>query len=90
MAETLAQDLPLVTSSAGSIPEVVDGGRGGWLAKPNDQDSLFHTIREALNNYPESIKKSRHGREYVRDRFTWQKAARDYEMFYLEILQKRK
>lgn len=90
MAETLAQDLPLVTSSAGSIPEVVDAGRGGWLAKPNDQDSLFHTICEALNNYPESIKKARHGRDYVRDRFSWQKAAREYEIFYLEILQKGK
>lgn len=88
MAETLAQGLPLITASAGSIPEVVDFGQGAWLAKPDDENSLLKMICEALDDYPESLKKARHGRDYVRSRFTWQKAAQDYETFYQDTLEK--
>jgi glycosyltransferase involved in cell wall biosynthesis len=86
MAETLAQNLPLVTTSAGSIPEVVDSGRGGWLAKPNDHESLYKTMFYAITYYDESLKKAEYGRNYSRHNFTWQKAAHEYEQLYLEYL----
>lgn len=86
MAETLAQGLPLVSTSAGSIPEVLDQGRGGWMAKPNDDESLFAKMKEALENFEESQKKARHGREYVRKKFIWEKAAKSYEAFYYKLM----
>ena len=86
MAETLSQGVPLVTTSAGSIPEVVDYGRGGWLAEPNDVESLSLTIREALEGYEMGAAKAKHGEDYVRSRFSWKKAAIDYERFYVERL----
>jgi len=86
MAETLSQNVPLVTTSSGSIPEVVDHGRVAWMAKPNDLDSLFQTIRKALENYQESLRKAACGREHVTSNFSWQKAAKDYEQFYLDTM----
>ena len=86
MAETLAQGVPLITTLAGSIPEVIDFGRGAWLAEPNNLDSLFCTISNAIKNYNESLKKARHGQQFVRRKFTWERAAQEYEKFYFEIV----
>lgn len=82
IVETLSLGVPLVTTSAGSIPEVVDFGRGAWLAKPDDIDSLFFNIRKAIENYTESIRKAEHGKQYVRKKFSWEKAAIEYENLY--------
>ena len=86
IAETLSQGVPLITTSAGSIPEVVDFGRGAWLAKPNNLDSLFYTIKNAIKNYKETLRKARYGRQFVRKKYTWEKAAQEYENFYFKVL----
>jgi glycosyltransferase involved in cell wall biosynthesis len=86
IAETLSQGVPLITTSAGSIPEVADFGRGAWLAKPNDQNSLYCAIREAIENYKESLRKAEYGKQFVRKKFTWEKAALEYEKIYFETL----
>lgn len=86
IAETLSQGVPVITTSAGSIPEVADFGRGAWLAKPNDQDSLFYVIREAIDNYKESLRKAEYGKQFVRKNFTWKRAAQEYEKLYFEAL----
>lgn len=86
IVETLSQGVPLVTTSTASIPEVVDFGKGAWLANSYDIDSLFFNIRKAIENYPESLRKAEHGRRYVRKKFTWEKAAQEYEDLYLENL----
>jgi len=86
MAETLAQGVPLVTTTAGSIPEVVDYGRGAWLAEPDDPLSLTETLKRAVMNYPESLRKANHGKAYALERFSWSEAARKYEALYQRTL----
>jgi glycosyltransferase involved in cell wall biosynthesis len=86
IAETLAQGVPLVTTLSGSIPEVVDYGRGAWLAKANDVYSLSNTMRVAIENYSESKKKAVFGKNFVRSNFSWAIAAKKYEDFYLKAI----
>ncbi len=86
IAEALSLGTPLVTTQAGSIPEVVDNEKGAWLARMDDTESLFEVIRMAVENYEESVNRARHGQKYVKEHFSWHKAASEYEQFYLEMI----
>ena len=86
MVEALSLGTPLVTTQGGSIPEVVDNENGAWLARMDDTESLFEVIRMAVENYEESLKRAGHGQKHVKEHFSWHKAAREYEQFYLEII----
>jgi len=48
--EALALGCTIVSTRTGGIPEVLEDGAGGWLAKPGDTESLASCIREALDN----------------------------------------
>jgi len=87
VAETLAQGVPLVTTNAGSIPEVIDNGGAAWMAEKNSLESLMNTIQRAIENYPESLRKSKYGKKHARDSFSWEKAAKEYEDFYRSVLE---
>lgn len=88
IAEVLSQGIPLVTTDAGSLPEVVDRGKAGWMANADNLKSLVLTIKEALENYSESISKAHYGLKHARDAFSWANAARAYEKTYLAVLSK--
>ena len=90
MAEALSIGVPLISTSAGSIPEVVDYGEGAWLAKPNDTESLTDIIEKAMKNYSETLRKAEYGKKYVLEKFSWEKAAREYEQIYADYTSKVK
>jgi len=42
--EAYSNAIPVIASSRGGIPEIVDEGRTGWLYNPDDSKSLAHTL----------------------------------------------
>ena len=85
IAESLALNVPVVTTLSGSIPEVVDYGKAAWIAKSSDIDSLALTMKNALEKYDESIRKAKHGLLHVKKNYSWKYAAKSYEKLYLSI-----
>ncbi len=88
MAEAISVGVPLITTSAGSIPEVVDYGKGAWLAKPNDIESLTNVVDKAMKNISESIRKAEYGKKVVLQKFSWAEAAKKYEQIYFNCTSK--
>jgi glycosyltransferase involved in cell wall biosynthesis len=59
----LAQ-LPVLVTDTGHCREVLENGKCGWLAKPQDADDFAATLQEMIEKWPESLEKS----ERLRDR----------------------
>ena len=56
--EAMSYGIPVISTTVGGIPEIVQPGINGWLHKPGDTDALYNAILY-YSNEPENIK--RHG-----------------------------
>ena len=79
-AEAMAAGVPLISSNAGSLPEVVDAPRGGVLVPPDDPAALAAAIESLLNDESRRSSLSKSARESAR-RFDWDRVAADHLVF---------
>ena len=75
IAEAQAAGLPVVAYAAGSVPEVVEDGRTGWLAPPGDVDALRLAIEEAMADPAAAHQRGLAGRERTQRLFRWSETA---------------
>ena len=73
-AEAMAAGVPLVASSAGSLPEVVDAPRGGVLVPPEDPRALADAVAALLDDDARRAALSASAREAAR-RYRWEAVA---------------
>ena len=81
VAETLALGQSLVTSRAGSIPEVA--GPFGSQVEGDSPDAMAAALRLELERAPDEAR-GREQREYIRDRFSWAKTAERFREIYAQ------
>lgn len=75
LAEAMACGLPVVATTAGAIPEVVEDGVTGVLVPPDDPEALANAVVSLLSNAPRMKAMGRAGAQRVCERFTWGKVA---------------
>jgi glycosyltransferase involved in cell wall biosynthesis len=75
LAEAMACGLPVVATTAGAIPEVVQDGLTGVLVPPDNPEAMAGAIVSLLSDRPRMQAMGRAGVERVRERFTWDKVA---------------
>lgn len=80
MVEAMATGVPLVSTRAGSIPEVV--GDAAELVQPGDAAELGAAVSSLLLDHERAVHLSEAGRRRVRDNFTWSAVAMRYEALY--------
>lgn len=85
-AEAMACGLPVVTTTAGALPEVVEDGRSGVLVTPRDHYALAGAIKRLLKDEPLRRAMGEEGRRRVERNFTWGEAARKTLQVYREVL----
>lgn len=83
-AEAMAAGVPLVASSAGSLPEVVDAPRGGVLVPPGDAAALAEAVAKLLDDPLAREKLSITARQSAR-RFRWQAVANAHLAFLEQV-----
>lgn len=70
--QALASGLSVVATQVGGIPEVMNGTQNGWLAKPNNPDSLATALKTCIEApLEERIQKSQLGRKWVEQHFDY-------------------
>ena len=85
-AEAMACGVPVVSTTAGALPEVVADGETGWLAPPGNAAALADGIRRLMAD-PELRKRmGAAGRQRMLERFTWRETARKTVALYEEVL----
>ncbi|MBF0244285.1 MAG: glycosyltransferase family 4 protein [Planctomycetes bacterium] len=88
-AEAMACECPVVVSDAGSLPEVVDHGKCGFVV-PAGEISPLHDKLQALLNDDALVKSmGKSGRQRVLDLFTWEHVAERHLDIYQHLLQER-
>jgi len=89
-AEAMACGTPVVTSTAGALPEVMAAGGGGLLVPARDAEALAKGIRTLLEQ-PEACRElAARARQRVIARFSWPAIARRTVEVYEEVLRERR
>ncbi len=73
--EAMACGLPVLSTRLGSIPEVVQDGRTGFLVQAGDISALRDKLLFFMENPGKGEAMGREGRKIVEERFTWGKTA---------------
>lgn len=82
VAESLYLGVPVVTSSAGGLPEIVQDGVDGLLVPPGDADALAGALVQVLGNDDLRKRLAGAGRERIASRFSFERMVREYERVY--------
>ena len=69
LIEAMAMEKPVVATSAGGVPEIVENGRDGLLIPPREEKALADAINMLLDDPSLRISLSRHARQDVLLRF---------------------
>lgn len=75
LAEAMACGLPVVATTAGAIPEVVEDRGTGVLVPPDDPDALAEAITSLLSDPPKMKVMGTKGKARVEKHFTWDRVA---------------
>lgn len=85
-AEAMACGLPVIATTAGALPEVVEDGKSGILVPPQDAHALAKAIEQLLNDEQLRRVMGEEGRKRVQTHFTWEQAAKKTLEVYQEVL----
>jgi glycosyltransferase involved in cell wall biosynthesis len=66
---------PVIVSNVGSLPELVEKGKTGFIIKPNDVNSLKDTIIKLLNS--DYKKMGENAFEYYKNNLKWDLITKD-------------
>ena len=80
--EAMACGTPVIAYDRGSMSELIVDGITGFLVKPGD----FNGLVKAINKIDQIDRKK--CREYVKNNFSLDKMADNYEKFFLEVIKK--
>lgn len=86
-AEAMSSRLPIVSTMAGALPEVVGrDGSAGILVPPRDADALATALKRLLADKQLGRNMGEAGRKRVVENFSWRQAARQTVQVYEELL----
>lgn len=72
--EALSRALPVVATSIGALPDMVQEGRSGYLHSPHDVQGVAESLNALLADPGLCRSLGEHGRAYVSERYTWTSA----------------
>ena len=89
VAEAMACEVPVVATTGGALPEVVEDGVTGLLVPPADGKALAGAIRHLAADKRLQQRLGKAARKRVVERFNWRRAAADTLAVYEEVLARR-
>ena len=88
-AEAMSCGSPVIATTGGAFPEVIDHQETGWLVPPGNAEALADAIRMFAADEELRSRLGRAGRESILRRFSWRKAAEETLAVYEEMLAER-
>ncbi|MGD0222643.1 MAG: glycosyltransferase family 4 protein [Terriglobia bacterium] len=84
--DAMASGLPVVASSVGGVPELIEDGKTGWLVPPQDAEALADRLRLLLSNPDLRLSMGSAGHVRVRDHFGIAQMTARFAELYDELL----
>ena len=89
LLEASAHGKPVVASSVGGIPSIVEDGRTGYLVPPGDAEAIALRIEQILSDGKLAEKMGDRGKAVVKSRFNLENMVRSYVNEYLSMTGKK-
>jgi len=87
--EAMASGMAVLSTSVGTIPEIITGGKNGFLVEKGDINALTNAIKEILiKNRPQTF--GNNNKEMASDHFSFDRVVRDNISVYKELSKKDK
>ena len=87
-AEAMACGTPVIATTGGAFPEVIDHGETGWLVPPGDSRALADAVRLLMEDAGLRERLGKAGRQSIVERFSWRKAAEETLAVYEEVVRR--
>lgn len=84
--EPLLSGIPVVATSVGGLPDLIEHGRTGWLVPRGDPEALARAMLDALDNRDEARRRALAGRERAKNLFDVQRVGRQVATIYEQAL----
>lgn len=84
--DAMAAGLPVVATSVGGVPELIEDAKTGWLVPPRDAEALASRIRLLLSNPEMRQHMGAAGYARVRDHFSSAQMTASFTRLYDELL----
>ncbi len=85
MLEAMSMGLPVVTTSVGGIPELLEGGKSGFMYEVGDVEGLAAKIMELITNEDLRDQLSEAARKRIENKFSFGKRLEIIEKYYQHI-----
>lgn len=89
LLEAMAVAKPVVATSVGGIPELVDSGRDGVLVPARDSRALAEGVAELLGDPQKAAQMGRRARQKIEERFSIDLMVENYARYYRQWLEKK-
>ena len=86
--EAMACEVVPISTKAGGVPEVIDHGQTGYLADVGDVETMARYAIELLNDEHRLREMGKRARAVAMERFCSTKIVKQYEDFYLRVLER--
>ena len=87
--EAMACEVPPVATAVGGVPEVIDHGRSGFLAKVGDVETMARCAIEVLSDEQRLREMGKTARWEAQSRFCASRIIPEYENFYERVLERK-
>jgi len=84
MVEAMACGTPVIAYNRGSVPEIIEDGKNGFIVKENDIDGMVKAVGKI-----DTIDR-KYCRESVEKRFSIEKMVNGYEKVYKKVIDEYK
>ena len=88
--EALACRKPVVATTAGGIPEIIENGKSGLLVEPDNPEALANALTNVLQNESLRLAIAQAGHVRVREKFSSENTGSSYEALFDDLLTLRK
>ncbi|MBO6793741.1 MAG: glycosyltransferase family 4 protein [Balneolaceae bacterium] len=86
IVEAMACGVPVISTNAGSIPEIVDANQNGILVNPGDPKALSEQIKLLIQDPEKRALLAKNGRQKVIENYSWKATAEKYAQIYSDLL----
>lgn len=90
LIEAQAGGIPVVSTDVGGVRDIVLNGDTGFVVAVNDQESYVNRVLELVEDENKREKMSQNGWTFVQDKFHYKTLARNMDILYKDLLEKKK